>query len=106
MKPKTLLALGVAGALSCSASTAETYLCTKDPADPSSLSCAKAPRDDRPYGPGAEQSIVPSSAIVAYSLMVAGAGQDSPATASARLRTAPPPSLATYNSAGTGSDGS
>jgi hypothetical protein len=98
----------VAGALACSASTAATYVCTKDPLDVSSLSCAKAPRDERAYGPAAEQSVVPPSAFVAYSLMVAGAKPDSlpTETASARPRTAPLPSLATYSPARTDGNGS
>ena len=106
MTSKTLLAFGVAGALACGASTAATYGCTKDPVDLSSLSCAKAPPDERAYGPAAEHSVVSSSASVAYSRMVAGARQDSPPTqtASAR-RPAPPPSLANYNPARTDGDG-
>ena len=100
MKRKILLAIGMGAALAWGASTAATYVCTKDPQDVSSLSCEKAPREDRAYGPAAEQSVVPSSASAGYSLMVAGARDNSPTeTASARLRTAPPPSLATYNPA-------
>ena len=106
MTSKTLLAFGVAGALACGASTAATYVCTKDPLDVSSLSCAKAPPDERAYGPAAEQSVISSSASVAYSRMVAGARQDSPPTQTASaLRRAPPPSLATYNPARTEGDG-
>jgi hypothetical protein len=106
MTSKTLLAFGVAGALACGASTAATYVCTKDPLDVSSLSCAKAPRDDRAYGPAAEQPVVPSSASVAYSRMVAGARQDSPSTQTASaFRPAPPPSLAGYNPVRADGDG-
>ena len=99
MTSKTLLAFGVAGALACGASTA-TYVCTKDPLDVSSLSCATAPPDERAYGPAAEQSLVSPSASVAYSRMVAGARQDSPPTQTAAARRpASPPALATYDPA-------
>ena len=103
MKANTLLALGMAGALVCGASTAATYVCTKDPLDVSSLSCAKAAPDDRAYGPAAEQPMVPPPASAAYSSMVAGARRNSQPTetASALLGTARPPSLAGYNSART-----
>ena len=106
MTSKTLLAFGVAGALACGASTAATYVCTKDPLDVYSLSCAKAPPGERAYGPAADQPVVSSSASVAYSRMVAGARQDSPPTQTATaFRPAPLPSLATYNPARTDGDG-
>jgi hypothetical protein len=41
MKRHTLLALGVAGSLACSAATATTYLCTTDPSDVSYKACAE-----------------------------------------------------------------
>jgi hypothetical protein len=51
--------------------------------------------------------VVPSSAIVAYSLMVAGAPLDPAAVvATARPRTASPPSLATYDAIRSGGNGS
>jgi hypothetical protein len=104
MKANILPVLGVACALACSAASGATYLCTKDPADVSSLSCTKAPRDDHVYSPGAEQSVLPSSATVGYSVMVARAVQDSAhETAMAQRRTAA--SLAAYNATRTGSDG-
>jgi hypothetical protein len=109
MNTNALLALGMAAALAWGAAPAATYLCTRDPADPSSLVCEKAPRDERPYGPAAEQSVVPPSAIVAYSLMVGDAASDPVAIAAptpARPGAAPPPSLATYDAARSGGNGS
>jgi hypothetical protein len=97
MKAILLFVLGMASALAYGVSYAGTYLCTVDSADVSSLSCKKAPRDERPYGPAAEQPVVPPSAFVSSRQIAAAAAQHAPAreTASAQRRSSPQPSLAT-----------
>ena len=109
MKGNTLLAVGVAGALAWGASSAATFLCTKDPSDVSSLSCAKAPPEERVYGPSAEPSVVPSSAFVEYYLMAAAAAEELGTldrTPVAKLRAAPEAPRVSYYSSSAESDGS
>lgn len=45
MKRKTLMTLGIAGALACGTSSAATFLCTQDQAGGSSVSCAEIPSE-------------------------------------------------------------
>jgi hypothetical protein len=97
MKSTTLLVLGMAGALACGGSYAGTYLCTTDAGDVSTLSCSKAPRDERAYGPAAEQPVVPSYSFLSSRQVAAVAAEHAAAreTASAQRRSSPQPSLAT-----------
>ena len=45
MKRTILLALGIAGAFACNATSATTYLCVQDPSDEYSLTCTELTSD-------------------------------------------------------------
>jgi hypothetical protein len=67
MKRKTLLsALGVAGALACSAASATTYLCVQDPTDEYYMSCAEITSDALASSPLIEYAPASEPAFVTY----------------------------------------
>ncbi len=68
MKRKTLLVVGVAGALACSAASATTYLCVQDPTDEYYLSCAELTSDALASSPLIEYSPASEPTFVTYYL--------------------------------------
>lgn len=69
MKRKTLLlAVGIAGALACSAVSATTYLCVQDPTDEYYMSCAELTSDALASSPLIEYSPASEPTFVAYYL--------------------------------------
>ena len=66
MKRKTLSALGVAGALACSAASATTYLCVQDPTDEYYMSCAEITSDALASSPSIEYAPASEPAFVTY----------------------------------------
>jgi len=72
MKPKTLLALGIAGAFTCGTASAETFLCTQESPGSSSISCAAIPPDVLGSMTSVQDVWVPSPPFVTYSMVPTG----------------------------------
>lgn len=68
MKRKTLLAVGMAGALGCSAVSATTYLCVQDPTDEYYMSCAELTSDALASSPLIKYAPASEPTFVAYYL--------------------------------------
>ena len=69
MKRKTLLALGIAGALACGTASAATFLCMQDEPGGSTVSCAEIPAEVLGSITSGEDTSMLSSPSVTYYLV-------------------------------------